>query len=90
MIAAVVPLVGHSTRHRIARGVHRVLGTFGGLAILAVMIWWQPPLWAIVVVMGLCQFGAEMFMARNYFLGQSLSRRWPCSARRSPGAWAST
>ena len=71
MVAAVVPLVGHSTQHRVARGVHRVLGTFGGLLILALMIWWQPPLWGIIVVMGLCQFGAEMFMARNYFIGQS-------------------
>lgn len=71
MVAAVVPLVGHSTRERVARGVHRVLGTFGGLLILALMVWWQPPLWVVVVVMGLCQFGAEMFIARNYFIGQS-------------------
>ncbi len=27
MVAAVVPLAGHSTRHRVRRGVHRILGT---------------------------------------------------------------
>ena len=31
MVAAVVPLVGHTTRHRVGRGVQRIIGTVLGL-----------------------------------------------------------
>nr|WP_255622837.1 FUSC family protein [Tessaracoccus sp. OS52] len=70
MVAAVVPLVGHTTRHRLARGVHRILGTYVGLGIIAVIIALEPNIVAAVFIIGVMQVGAEMFMARNYFLGQ--------------------
>lgn len=70
MVAAVVPLVGHTTRHRLARGMHRILGTYVGLVIIAVVVLIDPNLWVAVLIIGLCQVGAEMFIARNYFLGQ--------------------
>lgn len=70
MVAAVVPLVGHTTRHRVRRGVHRILGTLTGLLAMAAVIAMDPPVWALLAMIGLLQFGAEMFIARNYFLGQ--------------------
>ncbi|MDQ4503559.1 FUSC family protein [Sinomonas sp. ASV322] len=70
MVAAVVPLVGHSTRHRVSRGLQRVLGTVVGLVLLAGIAALQPAPWAMVVLIAVCQFGAEMLIARQYFLAQ--------------------
>jgi hypothetical protein len=70
IVAAVVPLVGHSTRHRVNRGLQRVLGTVVGLAVLAVIAALQPTPWIMVVLIGLCQFIVEMLIARQYFLAQ--------------------
>lgn len=70
IVAAVVPLVGHSTRHRVSRGLQRVLGTVVGLALLAAIAALRPAPWAMVVLIGLCQFVVEMLIARQYFLAQ--------------------
>ena len=70
MVAAVVPLVGHTTRHRVRRGVHRILGTLTGLVLMAAIIAFAPPVWVLLAMIGLLQFAAEMFIARNYFLAQ--------------------
>lgn len=70
MVAAVVPLVGHTTRHRVARGLQRILGTVVGLLVLALIVAARPQAWAVVVLIALCQFGAEMLIARQYFLAQ--------------------
>jgi hypothetical protein len=70
MVAAVVPLVGHSTRHRVDRGIQRILGTVVGLAVLAGIVAIRPAAWLMVVFIAACQFGAEMLIARQYFLAQ--------------------
>jgi uncharacterized membrane protein YccC len=70
MVAAVVPLVGSSTRHRISRGVQRIIGTILGLILLAGILLLQLAPWQTVLVIAACQFGAEMFIARQYVLAQ--------------------
>ncbi|CAH0286329.1 hypothetical protein SRABI83_04073 [Arthrobacter sp. Bi83] len=70
MVAAVVPLVGRTTRHRVARGVQRIIGTVLGLILLAGILLLHPVPWQTVLVIALCQFGAELFIARNYVLAQ--------------------
>ncbi|MGO4250509.1 FUSC family protein [Paenarthrobacter sp. RAF54_2] len=70
MVAAVVPLVGHSTRHRVSRGIQRIAGTVMGLVLLAGILWLNPAPWAMVLVIAACQFGAEMFIARQYLVAQ--------------------
>jgi hypothetical protein len=70
MVAAVVPLVGHSTRHRVRRGVQRIIGTVLGLVVLAGILLLGLEPWQTVLVMALCQFGAEMFIIRQYLLAQ--------------------
>ena len=71
MVAAVVPLAGHSTRHRVARGVHRILGTFTGIALLLGIMALNPPLVVIALLMAAFQYAAELYIARNYFLAQT-------------------
>ena len=70
MVAAVVPLVGHSTRHRISRGFQRIAGTVIGLLLMAAILWLNPAPWGMVLVIAACQFGAELFIARQYFVAQ--------------------
>ena len=70
MVAAVVPLVGHTTRHRVGRGLQRIVGTALGLVLLAGILLLQPAPWQTVLVIAACQFGAEMFIARQYVLAQ--------------------
>lgn len=70
LVAAVVPLVGHSTRHRTIRAVHRALGTAVGLGIMAVVVAVQPQPWLAVIIVAVCQFCAELFVIRNYFWAQ--------------------
>jgi hypothetical protein len=70
MVAAVVPLVGRTTRHRVARGIQRIIGTVLGLILLAGVLLLHPVPWQTVLVIAACQFGAEMFIARQYVLAQ--------------------
>lgn len=70
MVAAVVPLVGHTTRHRVSRGLQRIVGTALGLVLLAGILLLEPAPWQTVLVIAACQFGAEMFIARQYVLAR--------------------
>lgn len=70
MVAAVVPLVGHSTRHRISRGIQRILGTVVGLVVLAGVLLLHLEPWQTVLMMALCQFGVELFIIRQYLIAQ--------------------
>lgn len=70
MVAAVVPLVGHTTTHRVRRGLQRIIGTMLGLGVLALILLLSLAPWQTVLVIALCQFGAELFIARQYVLAQ--------------------
>lgn len=76
MAAAAVPLAGADLPSRVHRGIHRIVGTFLGLAIVAVVLFPGPlsPLQyfpgqtavVLAVLVVLCQFPTELFMARHY------------------------
>jgi len=78
MAAAAVPLAGADLPSSVRRGIHRVVGTFVGLAVTAVVI--LPVPWSLTglfpgrqaVVLALLvilfQFTTELFMARHYGL----------------------
>ncbi|WP_458780793.1 FUSC family protein [Arthrobacter sp. D3-16] len=78
MAAAAVPLAGADLPSSVRRGIHRIVGTFLGLAVTAVVILpgpWslaglfpgrQAVLLALLVI--LFQFTTELFMARHYGL----------------------
>jgi uncharacterized membrane protein YccC len=78
MAAAAVPLAGADLPSRVRRGIHRIVGTFLGLAVTAVVL--VPAPWSLtaliathqVVVLALLvivfQFTTELFMARHYGL----------------------
>lgn len=70
MVAATVPLVGLSVRNRMYRGLHRILGTFAGLLLTALILLPELEPWQMVLVIAVLQFGAELLVARQYALAQ--------------------
>ncbi len=78
MAAAAVPLAGADLPSSVRRGIHRIVGTFVGLAVTAVVL--LPVPWSLTglfpgrqaVVLALLvilfQFTTELFMARHYGL----------------------
>jgi uncharacterized membrane protein YccC len=54
----------------VSRGLQRIAGTALGLVLLAGILLLQPTPWQTVLVIAACQFGAEMFIARQYMLAQ--------------------
>jgi len=71
MIAATSALVGATAGHRIARGVHRILGMFAGLVITGVLLGMHLADWQMVLVVIVLQFLVELFVARHYALAQA-------------------
>lgn len=72
MVDAVVPLVGHSTRYRVSRGLQRVIGTFLGLALTAGSILLDPPVIVLVLIIAVLQVAAELYIARQYVIAQTV------------------
>ncbi len=71
MVAATVPLVGQSARARVNRGLQRILGTSAGLLLTALILLPALAAWQLVLVIGVAQFAAEMFILRQYALAQA-------------------
>lgn len=71
MIAATVPLHGAITGDGVSRGIHRIVGTSGGLVIAGVLLGLGlEGLWFAVVVLVL-QFLVEYYVTRHYALAQA-------------------
>ncbi|WP_225735939.1 FUSC family protein [Gulosibacter chungangensis] len=70
MVAAVVPIVGHSTSYRISRGLQRVIGTLFGLILVALLLLLDLEPWQLILIIAVLQFGAEMLVARSYMIAQ--------------------
>jgi uncharacterized membrane protein YccC len=71
MIASSVPLVGVTAGHRVARGVHRILGTFSGLVIAGFLLAVDFEGWQFCLVIIGLQFLVEVFVTRHYALAQT-------------------
>lgn len=66
MAAAAVPLAGADFAGRIRRGLHRILGTFVGLGVTALILSQQPGTALLVLFIAALQFPTELFMTRHY------------------------
>ncbi|MRH87902.1 FUSC family protein [Nocardia sp. SYP-A9097] len=66
MAGAAVPLAAADSRGRIRRGVHRVLGTFAGLAVTAPLLLPGPSSTVLAIVIIALLYPTELFMARYY------------------------
>jgi hypothetical protein len=68
MAAAAVPLAVEGTRRRVYRGVHRILGTFAGLGVTAIVLFADPGPAVLALLVIAFQFPTELYMARHYGL----------------------
>jgi hypothetical protein len=66
MVAAVAPLAGPSLTQRMHKGLHRIFGTFAGVGTTALLLFWHPQPWAMVLMVIFMQFMAEMLVIRHY------------------------
>lgn len=71
MIAATAALVGGTSARRVLRGIHRILGAFGGLVITGILLSVHLTPWATVLVVIVLQFLVEYFVTRHYALAQT-------------------
>jgi uncharacterized membrane protein YccC len=63
-VAAVMPTLASLTGYR--RMVHRFVGTAAGVVVSAALFVWEPSALTIIIIIVLCQLGAELFVARHY------------------------
>lgn len=66
MVAAAAPIAAPDLSARLQRGVHRMVGTLGGVAVTAFVLSLSLQQWHTVVFVILFQFLAELFVGRNY------------------------
>ena len=66
MVAAAAPIAAPDLTARLQRGVHRVVGTLGGVGVTAFLLSLQLQQWHIVVFVIILQFLGELFVGRNY------------------------
>ncbi|GAA1510394.1 putative membrane protein [Agromyces terreus] len=66
VVAAVAVIPPARAAHTLQRGVHRVIGTIGGVLLTALLLWPDPGVWVLVLIIAVCQFGAEILVGRHY------------------------
>ncbi|WEO76686.1 FUSC family protein [Cryobacterium sp. SO2] len=63
-VVAVLPPPG--ARHSTSRAFHRIFGTVAGVVLTALILLPGPPMWVLILVIGIGQFGAEILVGRHY------------------------
>lgn len=66
VVSAIAVIPPARAAHTVSRAVHRVAGTIVGVAVTALVLWPEPPVWVLVAVVAVCQFAAEALVARHY------------------------
>ncbi|MBW8871320.1 MAG: FUSC family protein [Leifsonia sp.] len=63
-VVAVIPPA--RAAHSLSRSLHRIVGTIVGVAVTALLLVWSPPAVVLICVIVVCQFFAEVLVARHY------------------------
>lgn len=67
-VAAAAPIAAPTHLARLQRGVHRMVGTLGGVGVTAFVLAFDLGPWQMLVLVILFQLLAELFVGRNYSL----------------------
>lgn len=65
-MTATVPLLGTTLSGKVARAIHRLLGTVVGVGVAFILLLWAPPTWVLILAVAVLQIVTELFVARNY------------------------
>ncbi|WP_354225830.1 FUSC family protein [Arthrobacter bambusae] len=68
MVSAIVPVAGSTTLGQLTRSVHRLLGTFLGIGVTAMILFGSPDTLLLIFVLAVLTAGTELMVARNYGL----------------------
>jgi hypothetical protein len=68
MVSAIVPVIGSTTAGQLTRATHRMMGTFLGIGITGLILFWTPEGPALIVVLAVLTALTELMVARNYGL----------------------
>jgi hypothetical protein len=68
MVAAAASVSGQDVTSRFVRAGHRMVGTFLGVGIAAVILFLAPPVLLTIAILCVLQMCAELFVVRNYGL----------------------
>lgn len=63
-LVAVLPSPGAA--HSTTRAFHRIFGTAAGVVVTALVLLPGPPVWVLILVIAISQFGAEILVGRHY------------------------
>jgi uncharacterized membrane protein YccC len=63
-VVAVLPPPG--ARHSTSRAFHRIIGTTLGVMLTALVLLPGPPVWVLILVIAIGQFGAEILIGKHY------------------------
>lgn len=66
MVSVTVPLAAVDAKGRSLRGIQRVIGTLLGVVVAGAILSFDPSPVVLIVVIGIAQAGAELFVGRNY------------------------
>lgn len=66
VIAVVAVLPPPYAAHTVARAFHRIVGTVLGVGVAGLVLLPGPPVWVLILVIAVAQFGAELFIGRHY------------------------
>ncbi|GAA1838228.1 FUSC family protein [Agromyces salentinus] len=66
VVSAVAVIPPARAAHTAQRAVHRVVGTLIGVVVTGLVLWPEPPVWVLILVIAVCQFGAELLVGRHY------------------------
>ncbi|MGW9632334.1 FUSC family protein [Agromyces sp. NPDC055520] len=66
VVSAVAVIPPARAAHTVQRAWHRVVGTAVGVGVTGLVLWPEPPVWVLVAVVAVCQFGAELLVGRHY------------------------
>ncbi|MFC5928214.1 FUSC family protein [Cryobacterium melibiosiphilum] len=66
VIAVVAVLPPPHAAHSVSRAFHRIIGTVLGLGVAGLVLLPDPPVWVLILVIAVAQFGAELFIGRHY------------------------
>ena len=68
MVTAIVPVIGATTVGQLTRATHRMIGTFLGIGVTGLFLFWAPAGLVLIVVLALLTALTELTVARNYGL----------------------
>lgn len=68
MVAACAPIAAADASGAMVRGIHRLIGSSGGVLLAFIRLLVDGPRWQLVLLLSVLQFIGEIYVVRHYSL----------------------